>query len=103
MNTCVKQPQYLADFSLAPISRTGAYYLCRHVLERLPEFFVATRYWRSSLAKKPRGLIRRLLGQAMLFELNHLRLADRTSSPGGETATLYFVVRLQTAAESTPP
>jgi len=60
------------------------------VLERLPEFFVATRYWRSFLAKEPRGVIRRLLGRAMLFELNHLRLGNRASWPGGETATLYF-------------
>jgi hypothetical protein len=34
MNACVKQPQYVADFSLALINRTGAYYICRDVLER---------------------------------------------------------------------
>jgi hypothetical protein len=34
MDACVRQPQYLPDFSLALIDRTDAYYLCRHVLER---------------------------------------------------------------------
>jgi glycosyltransferase involved in cell wall biosynthesis len=86
----MKQHQYVADFSLALINRTGAYYVCRDVLERLPEFFIATRYWRSFLAKEPTGLIRRLLGRAMLFELNHVRLSDRMSRPCPGVATLFL-------------
>ena len=42
MSVCVKQHQYVAEFSLALINRTGAYYLCRDVLERLSEFFRLT-------------------------------------------------------------
>jgi hypothetical protein len=84
MKVCAKQHRYVADFSLALINRTGAYYICRDVVERLPEFFVATRYWRSFLAQEPTGLIRRLLGQAMLFELNHLCLGDRMSRDPGD-------------------
>jgi glycosyltransferase involved in cell wall biosynthesis len=90
MNACAEQHQYVADFSLALINRTGAYFVCRDVLERLPEFFVATRYWRSFLSREPRGLIRRLLGRAMLFELNHLRRDDRMSRSGCEAATVYL-------------
>ena len=90
MNAYAKQHQYIADFSLSLINKTGAYYVCRDILEHLPEFFVATRYWRTFLAKEPTGLIRRLLGRAMLFELNHLRLGDRASRPRGDAATLFF-------------
>jgi glycosyltransferase involved in cell wall biosynthesis len=90
MNAYAKQHRYIADFSLALINRTGAYYVCRDILGHLPEYFVATRYWRSFLAKEPTGLIRRLLGRAMLFELNHLRLGDRVSRPCGDAATLFF-------------
>jgi glycosyltransferase involved in cell wall biosynthesis len=90
MSVCVKQHQYVADFSLALINRTGAYYVCRDVLERLPEFFVATRYWRSFLKREPKGLVRRLLGQAMLFELNHVRFGDRLSRPCHGVSTLFL-------------
>lgn len=90
MNAYAKQPQYIADFSLALINRTGAYYVCRDILEHLPEFFVATRYWRSFRTKEPSGFLRRLLGRAMLFELNHLRLSDRMFQPRGEIATLFL-------------
>lgn len=31
MNACVKQPQYVADFSLALINRMGGYYVWRDV------------------------------------------------------------------------
>ena len=37
--------EYVADFSLALINRTGAYYVCRDVVERLSHYFAATRYW----------------------------------------------------------
>jgi glycosyltransferase involved in cell wall biosynthesis len=86
----MKQHQYVADFSLALINRTGAYYVCRDVLQHLPEFFVATRYWRSFLAREPRGIVRRLFGRAMLFELNHLGLRNRLSWPHCALPTLFL-------------
>src|SRR5262245_2906887 len=90
MSVCAKQHQYVADFSLALINRTGAYYVCRDVLQRRPQFFIATRYWRSFLNREPSGLVRRLLGRAMLFELNHLRLGDRLSRRRTDAATLFL-------------
>lgn len=90
MDARAKQYQYIADFSLALINRTGAYYVCRDVLEHLPEFFVATRYWRFLWAKEPTGLVRRLLGRAMLFELNHLWPNGQMFPPRSETATLFL-------------
>lgn len=62
---------YVADFSLALINRTGAYYVCRDVVERLSEFFVSTRYWRFDLTREPKGWQRRILARAMMFELAH--------------------------------
>lgn len=88
------QKQFVADFSLALINRTGAYYVCRDVVEGLPQFFLAVRYWRLFLAKEPRGMIRKLLGRAMLLELNHLPLTEalpRARTPGEARAlTLFF-------------
>lgn len=80
-------PQYLADFSLALINRTGAYYVCRDVVERLGHFFPAVRYWRMILKKEPQGLTRKLLGRAMLYELTRLKMTEalprsRTTSAG---------------------
>lgn len=69
--------QYLADFSLALINRTGAYYICRDVVQRLPQFFAGIRYWRFVLAKQPNGIIRKLLAKAMLFEISRLRASDK--------------------------
>ena len=64
--------RFVADFSLALINRTGAYFVCRDIVERLPEFFLAVRYWRLFLDNQPNGLVRKLLGRAMLFEINSL-------------------------------
>src|SRR5215471_2331259 len=55
MNACVKQPQYVPDFTLALINRTSANYVCRDTGARLSKFFIATRYRRSFLAKEPKG------------------------------------------------
>jgi glycosyltransferase involved in cell wall biosynthesis len=70
--------QYLADFSLALINRTGAYHISRDLLEILPGMFRATRYWRFNFSHEPTGLLRWLLGKAMLKEL------VRISAPGGD-------------------
>lgn len=69
--------QYLADFSLALINRTGAYYVCRDVVAHLGEFFPEVRYWRLQLKREPPPLQRKLLGRAMLMELTHLDMTKR--------------------------
>lgn len=66
------QRRFVADFSLALINRTGAFFVCRDIVEHLPQFFLAVRYWRLFLSNLPTGLTRKLLGRAMLFEINHL-------------------------------
>jgi hypothetical protein len=39
--------KYIADFSLALINRTSAYYVCRDVVEHFASQFAAVRYcWR---------------------------------------------------------
>jgi glycosyltransferase involved in cell wall biosynthesis len=87
-------PQYLADFSLALINRTGAYYVCRDVVERLSHFFPAVRYWRLFLKQEPHGLMRRMLGRAMLYELGTLsadaRLPRPRESHAGDLPTLFL-------------
>lgn len=85
--------RYLADFSLALINRTGAYYACRDIVQGLPEFFSATRYWRLQARGRggePAGLARKLLGRAMLFELTHPRLARLLPRLPGAGPTLFL-------------
>lgn len=57
------------DFSLALINRTGAYYVGRDLIQGLPHFFDKVRYWRFHFRKEPHGVVRKLLGRAMLLEL----------------------------------
>ena len=68
--------QYTVDFSLALINKTGAYYICRDLVSGLPQFFVAARYWRLFLHNEPKGLIRKLMARALLFELNNAKLVS---------------------------
>lgn len=68
-NPLAPSRQYLADFSLALINRTGAYMVSRDLLRHLPNHFAATRYWRVLRTREPRSLVRLLLGKAMLMEL----------------------------------
>ena len=85
---------YVADFSLALINRTGAYYVGRDLLGHVPGAFSGTRYWRLRRSREPQGLLRRLLGKAMLFELSHPALWpafprwDAAASPGQRTLYL---------------
>jgi glycosyltransferase involved in cell wall biosynthesis len=83
-------PRYLADFSLALINRTGAYYACRDIVDGLPEFFTRTRYWRWPQGREPGGLLRKLLGRAMLFELGHPRLWGLLPRLPGAGPTLFL-------------
>jgi len=91
---CMAKKAFVADFSLSLINRSGAYYVCRDVIEQLAAFFLAVRYWRLFLRQEPRGMKRKLLGRAMLFELKHLRFAEafpRRRGPENEGArTLFF-------------
>ncbi len=61
----------LADFSLALINRTGAYYVCRDIVENLSDRIAGIRYWRWQ-GNEPVGLKRRILGQLMLLEFHCL-------------------------------
>src|SRR5262245_29900767 len=72
---------FVADFSLSLVNRSGAYYVCRDVIEQLAAYFLAVRYWRLFLRQEPRGFRRKLLGRAMLFELNHLRFCEAFPRP----------------------
>lgn len=87
-------PQYTADFSLALINRTGAYYVCRDIVERLNTFFPAVRYWRLTLKQEPQGLARKLLGRAMLAEIGWLNgseaLLRSRKSRAGDLPTLFL-------------
>ena len=67
-------PRYVADLSLALINRTGAYHVCRDLVVNLPNHIASVRYWRLYSHREPQGVIRRLLGAAMLLELKHSTL-----------------------------
>ena len=67
----MRERTYIADFSLSLINRTGAYYICRDVVRDVPEAFDAVRYWRTYAQQEHQGLVRKLLGRAMLMELAH--------------------------------
>ncbi len=86
--------KYIADFSLALINRTGAYYICRDIIEHIPSYFEHIRYWRLVLKKPPDGLIRKLLGRAMLMEISRLgssSLIPRVKGRGASNLpTLFF-------------
>ena len=86
----MSSPQYLADFSLALINRTGAYYVCRDVVERLNHFFPAVRYWRFFEQSEPQGLMRKLLGRAMLYELGRITRSKLFLRPHNDLPTLFL-------------
>ncbi|MEP9379959.1 glycosyltransferase family 1 protein [Aquabacter sp. CN5-332] len=65
----IHRREYIVDFSLSLINKTGAYYVTRDIVRHFPELFVAQRYWRLRLRSEPQGVTRRLLGTAMLLEL----------------------------------
>jgi len=83
----IAHDRYVADISLALINRTGAYHVCRDVVECLPQFFIAKRYWRWIFEHEPRGLIRRLLGRAMIHELENLERSRAWLGPRGRRVT----------------
>ncbi len=82
---------HLADFSLALINRTGAYYVCRDIVENLSDLIAGIRYWRWQ-GNEPAGLWRRILGQLMLLELHGLSgsKAFERAPPNAGCSTLYL-------------
>ncbi len=70
----MSHPVYLADFSLAVVNRTGAYYVCKDVIDHLPEFFPAIRYWRSFFKDTPpQNLSLKVKSRLMMAEISMLR------------------------------
>ncbi|MBC8049852.1 MAG: glycosyltransferase [Chitinophagales bacterium] len=79
----MKKNQYLMDFSLGLINRTGAYFICRDILEQLPEYFPSVRYWRMMLQRTPNGASRRIAARLMMLELRLLRGREIAFWPEG--------------------
>jgi glycosyltransferase involved in cell wall biosynthesis len=80
-------PTYLMDFSLGLVNRTGAYIICRDLLQELPHYFDEVRYWRMILKKTPDGLPRKIAARLMMKEIEHLRGSDRLLWPEGHVKT----------------
>ena len=72
--------RFIVDLSLTLINRTGAYHICKDLTEHLPGHFYQKRYWRFHRIVEPRGVLRKLLGKAMLLELNHPSLTTHLST-----------------------
>ncbi len=65
---------YLGDFSLAVVNRTGAYYVCKEIVDSLPDFFAAVRYWRFfRKTPPPQSFLLKLAARAMMMEIRFLR------------------------------
>ncbi|MBR0644498.1 glycosyltransferase [Plastoroseomonas hellenica] len=79
----MKRQQYLMDFSLGLINRTGAYIICRDILREMPEYFPEVRYWRLIRREPPAGLFRRIAGRLMLHELSLLKDRSLLMWPDG--------------------
>lgn len=76
--------QYLMDFSLGLVNRTGAYIICRDLLEELPHYFQQVRYWRMFLKSTPDGLPRKIAARLMMIELTTLRGYKGLRWPDGQ-------------------
>jgi glycosyltransferase involved in cell wall biosynthesis len=63
---------FIADFSLALINRTGAYYASRDVVTNLRSKFARVRYWRVFQQDEPEGWRRLLLRRLMFLEWRYL-------------------------------
>ncbi len=78
------QHRYLMDFSLGLVNRTGAFIICRDLLEELPEFFSEVRYWRMFLKRTPDGLPRKIAARLMMQELKLMRGYEHFLWPDGD-------------------
>jgi glycosyltransferase involved in cell wall biosynthesis len=90
----MKEQKYLADFSLALINRTGAYYISRDIVGSLSRHFHRVRYWRMHFTRPPEGVFRKVLARLMLKEINWLGSADSllwpTTHRNGRLPTVFF-------------
>jgi glycosyltransferase involved in cell wall biosynthesis len=89
------QQKYLADFSLALINRTGAYFICRDIVESLSNYFYQVRYWRFNFDRPPEGLFRKILARFMLKDISWFTLAKAFYWPavyrnGQRLPTVFF-------------
>jgi hypothetical protein len=93
---------YLGDFSLS--NRTGAYYICRDILRGMPHLFSEVRYWRFAFRKEPSGIVQKLLGRAVLLELERtdvdmgpesapIGVKPLTLTPGSRPARAFAIHR----------
>jgi len=72
----MEERKYLADFSLALINRTGAYYISRDVVDSLNRYFFRVRYWRLYFNRTPKGIFRKIMARLMLKEIDWLGSTD---------------------------
>ncbi len=68
--------QMLADFSLSLVNRTGAYYVCRDLVQGLPALFQDVRRWRLLGRRDIDGTPRKILARLMMAEMKALRGSD---------------------------
>src|SRR3954470_2514129 len=81
--------QYMADFSLALINRTGAYHICIDLLRELPHYFPRVRYWR--LDEQPKStFLRKVAGRAMLAELVTMQDSPVMARPHPDLPVLFM-------------
>jgi glycosyltransferase involved in cell wall biosynthesis len=90
----MNEQKYLADFSLALINRTGAYFISRDIVESLSRHFYRVRYWRMNFAHPPQGLFRQILARLMIKDIDWLASTDRFRWPDaylrGRLPTVFF-------------
>lgn len=76
------KPQYICDFSLALVNRTGAFYVGKDLTEGLSDLFLTTRYWRFFRDTTPNyNLFWKIMGRLMLQETHSLRSAENFRVP----------------------
>lgn len=81
---------YMADVSLALVNRTGAYYICRDVLQHLPQFFPQTRYWRLGFMPQ-QTLLRKIAARAMMQELYMMGDSDFLARAHPKDKPVFFM------------
>lgn len=76
------KPQYICDFSLALVNRTGAFYVSKDLADGLSDLFLTTRYWRFFRDTTPDyNLFWKIMGRLMLQETLRLRGTERFRVP----------------------
>lgn len=91
MTDGVTHKQYLADFSLALVSRSADYQASRLIVDELPHHFSAVRYWRVLSGREPTGIYQSILRRAMLAEMFQMPFAKpRHRQRFADLPTLYL-------------